>query len=441
MRAKIAIFGGTTEGRELAEWLAGNGVSTLLFAAAAYGGEPVPERQNLAVNTERLDQTGIETALLWHGCRLVLDATHPYDEAAANVRAACEKLELEYVRVIREELVDEGVIPADSAAHAAEILDKSDEKALLTVGSKELAEFRMVRDFKKRLYARVLPSSEVLFKCEALGFSGAQIISMQGPFTREMNVATIRMLGVKLLVTKDSGNLGGVIEKLEACRDTGVKMILIRRPVSRDDGMTVREAMEFLRGRFSLPEDIPAEPAPETLPDVPQPDKPADIAEPAGNPENRRFPLFVKLAGTPAAVVGGGAAATARVKTLLQFGADIRVISPGVTQELLALAADGKITWIKSEYAPAFLGNALIVVAATNDRAVNEAAGFDAKRRQLFVSVDDSRTEGNFFFPAVALSDGLVAGIVSENNDHAAVARAAEKLRRALRDSERMNAE
>ena len=450
MSAKIAIFGGTTEGREIAEWLAGKGVSTLLCVATAYGGGIVRDMPHLTVNIERLDGPGMEALLLWHGCRLVLDATHPYAvEVTANVKAACEKQELEYVRVVREEFEDGDVVLADSAAHAAELLNQSGEKALLTVGSKELAEFRSVRDFRNRLFARVLPSADVLYKCEALGFSGAQLISMQGPFTLEMNIAMIRMLGVDTIVTKDSGNAGGFMDKLEACRETGIKMMLIQRPVQNEEGLSLSEAMDLLRKRFSLPEDVPPAPEPDEPPEPAEPLEPAEPAEPAEpvsptEPEepqaeddaaDRRFPLFVRLEGVSAAVVGGGKIATRRVKTLLQFGADIRVIAPEITPELLSLAADNKIIWIKSEYDHAFLGSAVLVVAATNDRLVNLSVGLEAKRRQLFVSVADSRTEGSFTFPAVALQDGLIAGIVSENGDHAAVCKAAAKFRRVLEEN------
>ena len=57
---------------------------------------------------------------------------------------------------------------------------------------------------------------------------------MQGPFSREMNVAMLKSVGAKYLVTKDSGAAGGFPEKVAAAREAGVKLIVIGRPPQRD---------------------------------------------------------------------------------------------------------------------------------------------------------------------------------------------------------------
>ena len=67
-------------------------------------------------------------------------------------------------------------------------------------------------------------------KCERLGYKPQNIIAMQGPFSYAMNVETIRQFGIRFLVTKDSGDVGGVSEKLRAAADMGVRVIFIERP-------------------------------------------------------------------------------------------------------------------------------------------------------------------------------------------------------------------
>ena len=65
---------------------------------------------------------------------------------------------------------------------------------------------------------------------------------MQGPFTLEMNVATMRQYGCKVIVTKDTGKPGGFSDKAE-CAALGYKVIVVRRP-AEETGITVEEAEE-----------------------------------------------------------------------------------------------------------------------------------------------------------------------------------------------------
>ena len=80
----------------------------------------------------------------------------------------------------------------DSVQKAAEWLNEQEGAALLTTGSKELAAFTRVKDYEKRLYARVLSLPKVAAQCAELGFTGKHLICMQGPFSAEMNRAMIR---------------------------------------------------------------------------------------------------------------------------------------------------------------------------------------------------------------------------------------------------------
>ena len=69
-----------------------------------------------------------------------------------------------------------------------------------------------------------------LAACESAGIPHRNIIAMQGPFTREVNEAILRMFSIRYLVTKESGEAGGFPEKAEAAEHTGVTLLVIRRP-------------------------------------------------------------------------------------------------------------------------------------------------------------------------------------------------------------------
>lgn len=140
------------------------------------------------------------------------------------------------------------------------------------------------------------------------------------------------------------------------------------------------------------------------------------------------FPLFVDLAGRPCVIVGGGAIAERRAAVLTRFGAAVTVIAP-----TWAGTVPG-VDWQARPYAPGDLEGAFLAVAATDDRAVNRQVGEEARALGIPVSVADRREECTFLFPAVCLGEELVAGVVSANNDHKAVARAAAAIRETLKE-------
>ena len=118
---------------------------------------------------------------------------------------------------------------------------------LLTTGSKDLAAFAALSDFSGRVWARVLPSIDSLSHALSLGFPAAHIICMQGPFSQELNAATLQQIGAKTLVTKDTGRAGGFAEKAEAAKQAGAKLLVIRRPTV-ETGLTLEEMLKKYTG-------------------------------------------------------------------------------------------------------------------------------------------------------------------------------------------------
>ena len=80
-----------------------------------------------------------------------------------------------------------------------------------------------------------------LKKCEDLGLHGAHIIAMQGPFSVELNCALLCTVQAGWLVTKEAGKRGGFAEKMEAAKQCGVSVVVIRRPV-HEEGISLEEA-------------------------------------------------------------------------------------------------------------------------------------------------------------------------------------------------------
>ncbi len=233
-RAGVLLFAGTAEGRRLAEWLAPRARLTVCVATE-YGRECLPPDLPAAVREGRLDEGGM-VSLLQTGFSCAVDATHPYAALASqNLRAACGRAGVPYFRLRREEIpMPPGCVPVPDAAAAARYAAARPGNVLLTTGSKEAPLFAREAALRGRLFLRMLPLPDALRACLDAGIPAARICCMQGPFSREMNLALLREWDIRLLVTKESGKAGGFSEKIEAAREAGAQAVVIRRPPDPD---------------------------------------------------------------------------------------------------------------------------------------------------------------------------------------------------------------
>lgn len=250
---KVIVFAGTTEGYELCRFLSEHQISVYACAATEYGGKALTETPYLHIHTGRLSREEMEAFFLKEAPNFVLDATHPYAaEVTDNIKSACEKTGFFYQRVLREQgRQAEKAVYVESTEAAAEFLNTTDGNVLLTTGSKELKKFLGVKDYKERLYARVLSLPSVMEECSAAGFEGKHLIGMQGPFSRELNEAMLRQFHCRYLVTKDSGKAGGFQEKIDAAFSCGAIPVIIGRPL-KEEGLSLVECKKWLSQKFGF---------------------------------------------------------------------------------------------------------------------------------------------------------------------------------------------
>lgn len=261
---RILIFGGTTEGRLLAEYCHQQEIEAYVSVVSGYGADLLPESEYLHVLSGRMAGEAMEGFMKRASIRAVFDATHPYAaEATRNIKEACGRAGVSYLRVTRESAAaenpggDSGKGPAAAFAsqvvyvHSVEeavcYLKDREGDILVTTGSKELAAYTALPGYEERLYVRVLPSCAAISACEDIGIRGKRIIAMQGPFSEEMNRAMMRQLGVRYLVTKEAGTAGGFLEKLSAAEALSVTAVVIGRPLEERDGITLDAAKILLK--------------------------------------------------------------------------------------------------------------------------------------------------------------------------------------------------
>ena len=270
MRADgLAVFGGTTEGRVLAERLEREGFQGIVFVATEYGaGLLAGAGRNMRIRAGRLDRGEMEAVFSEEGIGLVIDAAHPYAvRLRANIRNACAARGIPLLRCLREAGAEENApegeehltgetFPAGKKTlagerrilfpgmkEAAQWLAGTEGNILLTTGSRDLAMFSGVD--RERLYVRVLPLEDSLKICRSLGYEGRHVIAMQGPFSEELNFALLKEFSCGILVTKDGGTQGGFEEKRRAAARAGAVLAVVERP--KETGFSVDEIMERAR--------------------------------------------------------------------------------------------------------------------------------------------------------------------------------------------------
>lgn len=114
------------------------------------------------------------------------------------------------------------------------------------------------------------------------------------------------------------------------------------------------------------------------------------------------FPIFLKLNGRRALIVGGGKIAVLRAKQLVRTKASVTVISPKVSTEMEELAKAHLIDLVRRRFERTDLSKRyFIVIGATNDPAVQKAVFEEAERWGILCNVVDSPGRCNFFTPAV----------------------------------------
>ena len=248
--SEVLIFGGTTEGRLLAEFCAEKGIRAAVSVTTDYAAELLPQSDIIRELVGNLDSVQMSSLLKSGDFSVVIDATHPFaQKVSANLRTACDEVGTRYIRLVRdEETVPQGKL-FNNISEIVEYLNHDDRKALITTGGNSLAEYTKVRDFQSRLTVRILPANVAAKRCADLGFHAENVILEKGPFTVQQNVEHLKKSGAKILVTKESGEAGGFPEKSEAASLCGAELLTLRRPP--ETGRSLEQVKELLETEFT----------------------------------------------------------------------------------------------------------------------------------------------------------------------------------------------
>ncbi|MCI8506361.1 MAG: bifunctional precorrin-2 dehydrogenase/sirohydrochlorin ferrochelatase [Lachnospiraceae bacterium] len=143
-----------------------------------------------------------------------------------------------------------------------------------------------------------------------------------------------------------------------------------------------------------------------------------------------RFPVFIELEGKKAVVAGAGKIGTRRIRTLADFGTDVLVVSPELSDEVRELWEAGIVNCELREIVKEDIKQAILVVTATDDRSVNHQVALWCREAGIPVNVADKKEECDFYFPGIARVGILTAGVCAEGKAHRLAKEAAAEINR-----------
>ncbi len=231
---EILVLGGTTEAVKMAKRLRAQGRPFYLSTATDYGYELFSEFiPDPFLVKERFTEEGLRHFVQEKGIKKIIDCTHPYAQEITKIAQKVAKTEgLSYLSAMRKtnesSFSYSKLIQVFSLKEAAKkILELDLKRVLFTTGSKDLSFVPLLEE--REVFVRVLPYEESILACLRAGLKRRQIIALQGPFSKEFNLALIRELKIQALITKKSGREGGYPEKIKACQEAGIWAIVVEK--------------------------------------------------------------------------------------------------------------------------------------------------------------------------------------------------------------------
>lgn len=187
---------------------------------------------------------------------LLIDATHPFAEHITQTSASIAKeLKIPYARFERpttnlDNIDTTNIHYVNSFDEAGKLIsEKFNTGNILHFAGANTMENILKYVSVNRFYPRILKVESSIEKCEKLGVDPNHIIAMNGAASLDENIELIEKYNASVMITKESGEIGGVIEKIEAANAKNVAVIMIQRPkideLNKNDIVTSLEELDM----------------------------------------------------------------------------------------------------------------------------------------------------------------------------------------------------
>jgi precorrin-3B C17-methyltransferase len=227
----IWFFTGTRDGNALAAQCAAIGTPTVISVASEYGATQARRHSPLsAIVSGRIGETARANLLRQSKALAIVDATHPFATAiSTQLIGLCAGLNLPYLRFNRPQApLPDDILSVSSIEAAANLARDKGRRIFISTGVKDLNAFTKLTD--REWFARITPGVDSLERALAAGIPAARICAMQGPFSQRANEALWKDWEIDCVVTKDSGDTGGLPAKIVAAHTLGIPLIVVQRP-------------------------------------------------------------------------------------------------------------------------------------------------------------------------------------------------------------------
>lgn len=254
----IGFILGTSEGKNILKYINRFTDEVVVSTATEYGGELLKEYKFKYLNTKPLDKDGLVDLINKFNIKVLVDASHPYaKEVSKNAIDSTKECNISYIRYERLGVLKESnykkISYISEYDKLKEALKHIDGNVLNTTGSRNIETIYNL-NIENRIIHRILPNSKILQNVLNIGVNVEDVIAIKGPISYELNRGFIKQYDAKAIITKDSGKAGGTIEKLKACIDENIYIIVIDKP-KIEYGITFsyeKELVDYLIDKYSV---------------------------------------------------------------------------------------------------------------------------------------------------------------------------------------------
>ncbi len=230
----MMVFGGTTEGKIVADFFDGNGVAYLY---STKNRTVPPKLHSGEYRFGVLDESGMKRLFSEKGVSLIVDAAHPFAaELHKNLERAAGFLDIPVIRFERNYDVPSDILSgachyyADSYESAIGIMNNLNPQRALAATGVQTIEVLRPYWMQKKMKMRILPSPLSAATALRKGFPAGNLIMMNPPSTWELERHCLLAYGIDCLLTKENGSSGFLPEKIMAAKSLRIPVIILRRP-------------------------------------------------------------------------------------------------------------------------------------------------------------------------------------------------------------------
>ncbi|MTK63715.1 MAG: precorrin-6A reductase [Methanobacterium sp.] len=235
----VMVMSGTSDAVKIISYLdAMDDTVITATTTTSYGAKLASDAGANEVNVGGLGVEAMLEIIQEKNIDLLLDATHPFaSQATETALEAANSAEIEYLRFERPAIPYQTIKKLhvvndfrEASKTASELISKTKNGKIMHLAGVSTIPQILEKISAHSIIVRVLPSVYSIKKCIELGIPSENIVAMQGTFSSEFNQALMAEFNVDVVITKESGESGGTLFKLEAASQLEIPVIMVKRP-------------------------------------------------------------------------------------------------------------------------------------------------------------------------------------------------------------------